>query len=204
LWERELRQDALGLSQAERHRNLEPAIAEFICALAAGIGAKRILEIGGSSGLSTIALAAAARQGSGQVVSIEKDAHRQADALGTLMRLDLARYVNFILGDAGAALGSAGEFDFVFIDCKKDDYIRFFDMLQVASGGVVVADNIISHSIANYVAHLRSQPDVESITLPVGKGFEVTRIRDNTGRQCCFAQIQTIATGIKEDYEPIL
>ena len=69
LWERKLRQDSLGLPQAERHRNLEPASAEFICALAAGIGAKRILEIGGSSGLSTIALAAAARGVSGQVIS---------------------------------------------------------------------------------------------------------------------------------------
>jgi len=181
LWERKLRQDALGLSQAERHRNLEPASAELICALAASIGAKRILEIGGSSGLSTIALAAAARQVSGQVVSIERDAHRQAEALETLLRLDLARYVKFILGDAGAVLESAGEFDFVFIDCEKDDYIRFFDMLHVASGGIVVADNITSHSMANYVAHVRARPDVESITLSVGKGLEVTRFRDNIG-----------------------
>ena len=174
VWERKLRQETLGLPQVERHRNLEPASAEFICALAAGIGAKRILEIGGSSGLSTIALAAA-RRVSGQVISIEKEVDRQAEARQTLSHLDLAQYVEFILGDAGSVLKSMGEFDFVFIDGEKEDYIRFFDMLHVAAGGMVVADNIISHSLTSYVAHVRSQPGVESITLPVGKGLEVTR-----------------------------
>jgi len=177
LWDRKLRQDAVGLPQTERHRNLEPASAEFICALAAGVAAKRILEIGGSSGLSTIALAAAARQVSGKVTSIEKDPERQAEARGTLAQLNLAPYVDFILGDAASVLVTLGEFDFVFIDCEKEDYIRFFDMLHVAPGGVVVADNIISHSLTSYAAYVRSRPAVASITLPVGKGLEVTCFR---------------------------
>ena len=80
LWERKLDQDARGLPQAERHRNLEPPSAEFICALAAGVGARRILEIGGSSGISTIALAAAARHTGGRLVSIEIEPPRQAQA----------------------------------------------------------------------------------------------------------------------------
>jgi predicted O-methyltransferase YrrM len=62
LWTRKIEQDQRGLPQSDRHRNLEPTSAEFICALAAGIGAQRILEIGGSSGISTIALASAVRQ----------------------------------------------------------------------------------------------------------------------------------------------
>jgi len=180
LWERKLRQDAVGLHQAERHRNLEPASAEFICSLAAGTSAKRILEIGGSSGLSTIALAAAARRVSGQVTSIEKEPDRQAEARRTLAHLDLAAYVDFILGDAALVLESLGEFDFVFIDCEKEDYIRFFHMLRVPAGGIVVADNIIPHSLTSYVAYVRSRPGVESITLPVGKGLEVTRFMANT------------------------
>jgi len=175
LWERKLRQDALGLPQADRHRNLEPASAEFICALAAGVGARRILEVGGSSGLSTIALAAAARQVAGKVTSIEKEPQRQAEARATVAQLGLLPFVDFILGDAASMLQTPGEFDFVFLDCEKKDYIRFFEMLHVAAGGIVVADNIISHALTDYVAHVRSRPDVESITLSVGKGLEVTR-----------------------------
>jgi len=175
LWQRKLQQDELELPQAERHRNLEPASAEFICALAAGIGAKRLLEVGGSSGLSTIALAAAARQVSGRVTSIEMEPERQAEARVSLAHLDLAPYVEFILGDAGSVLASAGEFDFVFFDCEKEDYIRFFDLLHLPAGGLVVADNVLSHSLTRYVAHVRSRPGVESITLPIGKGLEVSR-----------------------------
>ncbi len=176
LWERKLGQDELNLPQAERHRNLEPASAEFICALAEGAGAKRILEIGGSSGLSTIALAAAAREVSGRVISIEKEPNRQDEARQTLSHLELAPYVEFILADAGSVLESVGEFDFVFMDCEKEDYIRFFDMLHVAPGGIVVADNVISHALTSYIAHVRSRTGVESITLPIGKGLEVTRL----------------------------
>jgi predicted O-methyltransferase YrrM len=183
LWERKLRQDALGLPQSERHRNLEPASAELICALAAGIGAKRILEIGGSSGLSTIALAAAARLVSGKVISFEKERQRQDEARQTIFRLDLSPYVEFVLGDAGAVLETVGQFDFVFIDCEKEDYIRFFDRLHVAPGGIVVADNVISHVLTSYLAHVRSRPEVESITLPVGQGLEVTRFKMSSRRK---------------------
>ncbi len=160
-----------------------PARNSF-AALAGGIGAKRILEIGGSSGLSTIALAAAARQVSGRVISFEKEPTRQAEARQRITSLDLAPFVEFVLADAGPAVERLGEFDFVFIDCEKENYIRFFDLLRLPAGCVVVADNIISHSLAEYVAHVRSRPNVESMTLPVGKGLEVTRFKlpSNPGR----------------------
>ena len=47
LWNRKLGQDARKIPQSERHRNLEPDSAEFICALAAGCHAESItLPIG--------------------------------------------------------------------------------------------------------------------------------------------------------------
>ena len=49
-------------------------------------------------------------------------------------------------------------------------------MLPLAAGAVVVADNILSHDLRAYVAHVRARPGTESITLPVGKGLEVTRV----------------------------
>jgi len=175
LWTRKLDQDARGLPQQDRHRNLEPPSAEFLCALAAGINARRILEIGGSSGLSTIALAAAARYTDGRVTSIELEPVRQAEANANLSRLSLAPYVEFLLADAATIIPHQAHVELAFIDCEKEDYIRFFDMLQMAPGGIVVADNIISHALTDYVAHVRGRSDVESITLPIGKGLEVSR-----------------------------
>jgi predicted O-methyltransferase YrrM len=175
LWSEKLAQDARGLPKAERHRNLEPASAEFICALAGGCGARRLLEIGGSSGLSTIALAAAARQTGGRLVSIEIEPTRQALARQRLKELGLADHVDFVLADAGGVLGRYEALELVLIDCEKEDYVRFLGLLKLSPGAVVVADNILSHDLHEYVAAVRAYPGVESVTLPIGKGLEVSR-----------------------------
>src|SRR5215472_15373196 len=176
LWQRKLDQDAKGLPQAESHRNLEPPSAEFLCALAAGVGARRMVEIGGSSGISTIALAAAARETQGRLTSIEIEPSRQAESRETLTRLGLDKFVDYLCDDARNILPSLGEVDFALIDCEKEDYIPFFDLLKIAPGGIAVADNILSHALSDYVAHVRSRTGIESVTLSVGKGLEVTRL----------------------------
>jgi predicted O-methyltransferase YrrM len=175
LWDEKLAQDARKLPQAERHRNLEPDSAELLCALAAGCRARRLLEIGGSSGLSTIALAAAARQTAGRLVSIEIEAHRQERARRTLEELGLSDRVEFVLADAATVLERYEGLELVLIDCEKEDYVRFLGMLRLAPGALVVADNILSHGLWDYVRSVRSRSGVESITLPIGKGLEVSR-----------------------------
>jgi predicted O-methyltransferase YrrM len=176
LWTVKISQDARDLPQAQRCRNLEPDSAEFICALAAGVRATALLEIGGSSGISTIALAAAARQTAGRLVSIEIEPERQAESKRTLADLGLADYVDYVLADAGTVLARYADLQFVLIDCEKDDYVRFFDQLRLAPGAVVVADNIVSHDLRDYVTHVRAVPGIQSVTLPVGKGLEVSRV----------------------------
>ena len=178
LWEQKLHQDSQGLPQHRRHRNLEPDSAEFICSLAGGCRARHLLEIGGSSGLSTIALAAAARQTDGHLVSIEIEPNRQLQSRQRLEALELADRVDFVLADAGKVLHNYRELEFALIDCEKEDYVRFLGMLHLAQGAVVVADNILSHELWDYVHAVRGYPGVESITLPLGKGLEVSRFSE--------------------------
>jgi predicted O-methyltransferase YrrM len=180
LWAEKLSQDARGLPREARHRNLEPASAELVCALAGGCGARRLLEIGGSSGLSTIALAAAARQTDGRLTSIEIEPLRQRQSQERLRALGLDGHVDFVLADAGAVLDRYEALEFVLIDCEKDDYTRFLAMLRLAPGAVVVADNILSHELWDYVRAVRSYAGVESLTLPIGKGLEVSRFVDGS------------------------
>jgi len=177
LWERKLGQDLQKLPQSERHRNLEPDSAEFVCALAAGCHARRLAEIGGSSGISTIALAEAARQSGGSLTSVEIEPTRQSEARETIAALGLTNWVESVLGDAKDIIPRCSELDFILLDCEKEDYIKFFQILNLAPGAVVVADNILSHGLFDYVAHVRMRSDVESITLPIGMGLEVTRFR---------------------------
>jgi len=180
LWTVKISQDARDLPQAQRCRNLEPESAEFICALAAGIRATKLLEIGGSSGISTIALAAAARKTGGRLVSLEIEPERQAESKRTLADLGLDAYVDYVLADAGTVLDRYADLQFVLIDCEKDDYVRFFDRLRLAPGAVVVADNILSHDLWDYVGHVRAVPGIQTLTLPVGKGLEVSRLAGST------------------------
>jgi hypothetical protein len=48
---------------------------------------------------------------------------------------------------------------------------------------VVVADNILSHGLGDYVSAVRRYPGVESVTLAIGKGLEVSRfVNGSAGR----------------------
>jgi predicted O-methyltransferase YrrM len=176
LWERKIAQDAASLSNAERHRNLHPDSAELLHALAVGLCVKRAVEIGGSSGISTIALAAAMQATGGTLISLEIEPRRQAESKETIARLGLDAHVDYRLGDAGAALPEIADIGMALIDCEKQDYVRFFDRLRMRAGGVVVADNVLSHHLTEYVAHVRAVPGAESITLAVGQGLEITRL----------------------------
>jgi predicted O-methyltransferase YrrM len=178
LWARKMQQDSANVPFSERHRNLAPASAEFLSALVSGVDATRIVEIGGSSGISTIALAAAAQQTHGKLISLEIEPIRQAESIQTIARLGLSDFVDFRLGDAAQTLPQLTDPEFVLIDCEKQDYIRFFDMLRLRPGAIVVADNILSHHLTDYVAHVRSLPAVASVTLPIGQGLELTRVAE--------------------------
>jgi predicted O-methyltransferase YrrM len=178
LWARKVQQDSANVPFAGRHRNLAPASAEFISALASGMGAKDIVEIGGSSGISTVALAAAAQQTQGKLISLEIEPSRQAESMQTIARLGLSSYVDYRLGDAANILPQLNDAELVLIDCEKQDYIRFFDMLHLRPGAIVVADNILSHHLADYVAHVRLQAGAASVTLPIGQGLELTRVAE--------------------------
>jgi predicted O-methyltransferase YrrM len=178
LWTRKVQQDIAGIPFAQRHRNLAPASAEFLFALVSGIGAKTIVEIGGSSGISTIALAAAAQQTQGKVISLEIEPVRQGESKQTIAKLGLGDFVDFHLADAAQVISRFQDIEFVLIDCEKLDYIRFFDMLRLRPGAIVVADNILSHQLTDYVAHVRLKPGTVSVTLPIGQGLEVTRVAE--------------------------
>jgi predicted O-methyltransferase YrrM len=176
LWARKVQQDTADVPFAERHRNLAPASAEFLSVLVSGVGARKIAEIGGSSGISTIALAAAAQETHGKLISLEIEPRRQTESKQTIAKIGLSDFVDFRLGDAAQTLPQLTDLEFVLIDCEKQDYIRFFDMLHLQPGAIVVADNILSHHLTDYVAHVRSQRGVESVTLPIGQGLELTRV----------------------------
>ena len=170
-------QRAAGLPSSQRTRNVERETGRWLALLVRATNARQLLEIGSSNGVSTIWLAAAARQNGGQVTGTEILRERAAEANRNLADAGLDAVANVVAGDARATVASLpAPFDFVFIDAEKDDYVDHFEAVvdRVGIGGLILADNVISHDLSAYQAVLRERSDVETVTIPIGRGVEFT------------------------------
>lgn len=159
-----------------------PDVGRLLNVLARTLQARRVLEIGGSVGYSTIWLAAAVAETGGEVVSIEMDQGKAAELRHNIGQARLAEHVRVVCDRADAVIPSLpAPFDLVLIDHWKDRYIDDFDLAwpKLRVGGVVISDNILvpettAALMDAYVKHVRSQPDARSGTLCIGDGVEVT------------------------------
>jgi caffeoyl-CoA O-methyltransferase len=170
-------QRAAGLPSSQRTRNVERQTGRWLALLVRATNARELLEIGSSNGVSTIWLAAAARQNGGQVIGTEILPERVAEANRNLAEAGLDGVARVVAGEARATVASLpGPFDLVFIDAEKDDYVDHFAAVvdRVEIGGLILADNVISHDLSEYQAMLRSRSDVETVTIPIGRGVEFT------------------------------
>ena len=180
LYADDARQRAAGLPSSQRTRNLERETGRWLRLLVLATGARAILEVGSSNGVSTLWLASAAAETGGHVTGTELLPERAAEANANLAEAGLGRVATVRAGDAaGTVAGLPGPFDLVFIDAEKDDYIAHFEHVvdKVRNGGLVLADNVISHDLSAYQAMLRARPDVETVTVPIGRGVEMTVVR---------------------------
>jgi len=168
-----------GLPAAQRSRQVEPTTGRFLFALAASQAGSEVLEIGGSRGYSTIWLAAGARVLGGRVVSLELDPAKCAAWRANIADAGLEEWAELIEGDAHATLAATEDvFDLVFLDAEKGDYEMLFELARplLEPGGLVVADNVLSHSetLGAYSAARQADPSASSVTVPLDRGLELT------------------------------
>ncbi len=170
-------QRAAALPSSQRTRNVERETGHWLALLVRATNARQLLEIGSSNGVSAIWLAAAARHNGGRVTGTEILPERAAEANRNLAAAGLDAVTQVVAGDARATVASLpGPFDLVFIDAEKDDYVDHFEVVidRVRSGGLILADNVISHDLSAYQAMLRDRGDVETVTIPIERGVEFT------------------------------
>lgn len=106
---------------------------------------KSALEIGTSTGHSTIWLAWALSKTGGKLITIEIDKGRHQQALENLRRVGLSHIVDARLADAHTLVKELpGPFDFVFSDADKGWYIQYFKDIdpKLISGGCFTAHNV--------------------------------------------------------------
>jgi caffeoyl-CoA O-methyltransferase len=160
---------------------VKPATGRFLFALVAPQTGCEILEVGAGRGTSTLWFAAGARILGGRVVSLERDPDVAADWRRNVTEAGLEEWAELIEGDALETLTALEDvFDVVFIDAKKSEYERYFDLARhlVDPGGVVIADNVLSHDdvLAAYSRARQSDPTLLSVTVPLDSGLEVTSV----------------------------
>ena len=168
-----------GLPPAQRIRALDPASAKLLSLLALSKKARHIVEVGSGVGYSTLWLAYAASVTGGKVTTCEIEAAKADETRAHVARAGLAGYVDVLTGDAREVLRRREEpVDFLFIDGAKGQYETFFDVVykRMGVGATIVADNVVSHAdeLADYVTYVQNHPNLESVTVPMGRGFEIT------------------------------
>jgi predicted O-methyltransferase YrrM len=150
----------------------------FMYLAARAIGARNMVEFGTSFGISTIYLAAAARESGGRVIGSELEPGKHRAASAHLAEAGLADWAEVRLGDARETLRSLPEpIDLVLLDGWKDLYLPILKLLEprLRSGSIVLADNVSTfrRALAPYVAYVRSGASgFRSVLLPFRSGFE--------------------------------
>ena len=168
-----------GVPREQRARQVARSTGQFLFALVAPQWDCEVLEIGGSRGYSSIWFGAGVRYLGGRVLSLESDPAKCEAWRRNVAEAGLDDWMELVEGDAFEALPQIQDvFDLVFIDAEKEDYETLFKHSRdkVEPGALFVADNVLSHAdtLAAYSAARQSDPTLESVTVPLDRGLELS------------------------------
>ena len=146
-------------------------------------GYKRGLEIGSFTGYSALWMGLALKKTGGRLVTIEFETSSGEEARKNIRRAGLEAVVEARIADAFAEIPKIeGEFDFVFIDAGKPDYVKFLNLIRdrVAAGGAIVAHNVTNYArdMQDYLAAVQNDPGLETTFQELSaEGMSVSRVR---------------------------
>jgi caffeoyl-CoA O-methyltransferase len=165
----------------------------FLELLVHGLAAKRVLELGTYSGYGTLSMAAGLPEG-GRIDSCEISEEHAAVARRYLERAGYADRVTVHVGPALDTIrGLDGEFDFVFIDADKENYVAYYEEVlpRLTAHGLIAADNTLwsgrvldesddaeaTRAIREFNERVTADDRVTSVILTVRDGVTLIRRR---------------------------
>lgn len=164
-----------GVPRSLRLRQVAPDVGRFLHTLVLATRPRVILEIGTSGGYSTIWLATAARSVDATVTTLEIDPAKVRRAASNLREAGVDNTATIVEADAFDYLRDRRKpIDFVFLDAEKEDYLRFLELIVplLPVGGLLVADNLISHAeaLSQFRQRCESHPRLSAVVVPIGRG----------------------------------
>lgn len=173
------RDRADGTPQMKRLRQIPPDVGQFLAVLAAAAPDGRCIEIGTSAGYSTLWLALACRETGRKLTTFEILQEKVAHARLTFSAAEVGDAVELIHGDALEHLPDCENIAFCFLDAEKEIYQRCYDAVvpRMVRGGILVADNAISHEavLRPMLAQALQDHRVDALVVPIGKGELICR-----------------------------
>jgi predicted O-methyltransferase YrrM len=151
---------------------------------------RRILEIGTFTGYSTICLAKGLAP-DGILYTLDINEELEPLFSKYFVRSGLDSKIKFIPGNAIKTIPEINEeFDIVFIDADKMNYINYYDLIidKVKSGGYILTDNVLwsgkvleekkdkeTLNIHLFNEKLASDPRIQNVIIPIRDGINIAR-----------------------------
>jgi len=147
-----------------------PGDAMMLRILVESMHAKRGVEVGVASGFGAINMGIGFERNQGRLYSIEIDPKRARESRQNVEQVGLERTVTVVEGDALKVLPTLeGEFDFVFLDAVKSDYLKYLKLMEpkLKQGAVVVADNVIvsAKAMSDFLNYVQASPVYETVII---------------------------------------
>ena len=123
------------------------------------------------------------RKNGGKLITIEVDSGPGEEARKSILCAGLDGTVDARISNAFAEIPRIpGEFDFVFIDAWKPDYIKFLKLVRdrVTGGGVIVAHNVTNYArdMGDYLAAIKNDAGLETTFEELSaEGMSVSTVR---------------------------
>jgi len=187
------------LLELERETNLTQLMPQMISGRLQGrllsflskiISPKNILEIGTFTGYSALCLAEGLQQ-NGKLITIEYDEKLKEIIDKYVNKSGYKGKIKLIIGDALSVIPSLNEnFDLVFVDAHKPDYLNYYEMLlpKINSGGIIIVDNVLwsgkvineltdktAKAIDDFNKFVKNDERTENLILPIRDGISLIR-----------------------------
>lgn len=153
---------------------------------------QNILEIGTYTGYSAICMAEGLKE-NGKLYTIDINEELETMAKSYFSKAGVQDKIDFRIGNALEIIPQIdAEFDLVFIDADKHNYINYFNLVidKVRKGGFIIADNVLwsgkvlknddeldedTKTLKAYNKMIQESDKVENVLLPIRDGLMVAR-----------------------------
>ncbi len=168
-----------GTPPLQRLRQISPESGKFISLLAAAVPEGELIEIGTSAGYSTLWLVLACKEAGKKVKTFEMLPEKIKLARETFKNTKVEPYVELIEEDARQGLKQLKNISFCFLDAEKEYYEECYNHVipNMVKGGILVADNVISHQddLQTMLDKVFVDKRVDALIVPINSGLLLCR-----------------------------